>query len=339
MDHEEILRLAEQAEAQLTAAWIGALAGIRSATALDELADLLQSGQVERAMSVFAPNMAQLTETWNDVFVDAGRRTSAEIQAELANIGRGDVVVRFDMVNDSAVRAMQESNLRLIQGFTDSQTAATRQALTRAISEGLNPRQAAQRFVDSIGLTPRQEAAVVNYRRLLESNSAEALTRELRDRRFDRTIQRALDRGEPLTDKQIERMVERYRERSLAHRARTIARTESLRAVHEGQHNAMRQAVEKGTISEDQITREWNTAADERVRTFESTQGRTSHATMHRQQQVGLETPFVSGAGNLLRYPTDPNAPAYDVIQCRCSVAERLSLTGAPGVVSVEVIG
>ncbi len=337
MDPDTIRRLAEQANAEVAAAWLAAMAGIRDARSLSELAALLEAGRIDEAMSVFGPNISTLSRTWNNVFVRAGQETADQVQDALRTAGRGEVVLDFNMVNDGAVRAMQENNLRLVREFTDQQRRATRDALLDGVQRGANPREQARNFRRSIGLTQRQQRAVANFERLLRNNDPAALNRALRDRRFDRSIQRAIREGQPLTNDQITRMVDRYRSRMIAHRAEVIARTESLRAVHQGQHEAMRQAVESGTIAADQIIREWNSAGDERVRDFE-TGAQTSHRTMNGQVVRGLETPFISGAGNALLYPTDPNAPGYDTIQCRCAVGERLDLNAAPGVRSVQVI-
>ena len=43
--------------------------------------------------------------------------------------------------------------------------------------------------------------------------------------------------------------------------------------------------------------------------------------------------PFRSGNGNALRYPGDPQAPASDVIQCRCRRAVRIL---PPGKIAVN---
>lgn len=338
MDEETIRRLAEQGRPQIVAAWLSAMAGIRDARSLQQIADLLSTGRIEEAMNVFGPNISTLNRTWNRILTEAGEQTATDLQAALRGAGRGEVVVNFDIVNDRAVRAMQENNLRMIREFTDQQRRATRQALLDGIERGANPLEQARGFRDSIGLTERQQRAVSNFERLLRDNDPQALQRALRDRRFDATVRRAIRNGEPLSNDQIQRMVDRYRQRMITHRSNVIARTESLRAVHEGQHQGIRQAVDQGLVSDDEIIRQWNTAGDERVRSLENTDGVTSHRTMHNQTVRGVDATFTSGGGNQLRYPTDPEAPAADTIQCRCVVSERLDLSAAPNVLSIEVI-
>lgn len=337
MSPDEIRDLASSAEDRLAIVWASVVAAMRDARTTQELADLLAAGRFEDAVDTVLSAAPRFAVGWQKEFVRAGEVAAEDIEAELRKVTQGEVVVDFNMVHQDAVRAMQENRLRLVREITDGQRRAIREAMQAGVERGLNPIDQARAFRNAIGLTQRQVAAVNNYRRLLERNDPEALQRALRDRRFDATTRRALKEGKPLSKKQIDTMVGRYRERMHKHRSEVIARTEGLRAVHEGTHSMFRQAVIDGKMGADDVTREWNTAGDERVRTTESTSGKTSHAAMHGQVVRGLETPFVSGGGNNLLYPGDPSAPGYDTIQCRCAVGVRLSMVGGP-VLSAEVI-
>ena len=194
-------------------------------------------------------------------------------------------------------------------------TRTVRRALVAGTEAGVNPIAQARNFRAAIGLTETQLAAVDNFERMLREGSAEALTRELRDKRFDRTVARAIA-GDPLSEDQINLMTRRYRERYVKFRSETIARTEALRAVNAGSHEMIQQAVEAGKIDAAQITRQWNTSLDGRER--------ASHAAMHLQPR-GFGEAFTSGDGFALMFPGDPAAPAKETIQCRCAVTTRVS--------------
>ena len=337
MTPDEIRNLADSAEGRLAIAWASVVAAMRDARTTRELADLLAAGRFDQAVETVLAAAPRFAVGWQKEFVRAGEAAAEDIGRELARVAQGEVVIDFDMVHTDAVRAMQENRLRLVREITDTQRRAIREAMQSGVERGLNPIDQARAFRDAIGLTQRQVRAVDNYRRLLSQNDPEALQRALRDKRFDPTVRRAIKDGKPLNRRQIDTMVARYRERMHKHRSEVIARTEGLRAVHEGTHSMFRQAVQDGKIGGDEVIREWNTAGDERVRTAESTSGQTSHASMHGQVVRGLETPFVSGGGNNLLYPGDPTAPGYDTIQCRCAVGVRLSMVGGP-VLSAEII-
>lgn len=290
---------------------------LKSEQSLVLLAQMIQEGRIDDALATLTAAADRLATAVQTVWIGAGSEVAEAMSQALG------VDVAFDVVNAGAVRQMTENRLTLVREFTTQQRLATREAMLDAMRAGLNPREAARAFRDSIGLTQRQVEWVNNYRRLLEQNSAEALTRELRDGRFDRTVRGAIANEQPLSRAQIDKMVERYRERALNYRAEVIARTESLRNVHQGADEAMRQAVERGQVKAENLKRTWQTAKDERVRSFEKG-AQTSHRTMHGQEQP-LGSPFISGAGNALMYPGDANAPGYETIQCRCVVATRVS--------------
>ena len=301
----------DRQEPAIAAAFATMVRQIRSSLTLGQIQTLLETGRIEQALNVALRVAPMLGDAYVESFIDAGRDVARQIGREIGEIG-----VRFDVVNQRAVDAMQRNRLRLVQEFTVEQRQATRQALNRGVREGLNPRDQARNFRDSIGLTRRQEQAVANFRRMLEENDRTALRRALRDRRFDRTIERAIKSGRKLPQTAIDRMVDRYRQRYIKYRSEVIARTEALRSVHEGSESMFSQAFADGTLNPEDVQREWNTALDERVR--------GSHKTMHGQIRP-VDVPFNSGLGNELRYPGDPQAPGADTIQCRCSVGTRIT--------------
>ncbi len=305
---EQLLLTAEPA---LAAAFLQMVVTIKSSLTLEDIAEALERGRFDQALDRALRAAPLLSEAYADQFVAAARDT-----AKFLNKGIGDIQIIYNQTNTAAVNAMQENMLRLVRGFTISQRETVRQVIIDGIRRGLNPREVALNFRNSIGLTARQEGAVRAFQTALEELDATALTRSLRDRRFDRTVTAAIERGEALTGKQIETMVTRYRERMLTHRAVTIARTEALRSTHQGARALYDQAIEEGQLRASDLTQEWHTAADERVR--------ASHEAMNGQLQP-YGTPFVSGKGNLLRYPGDPAAPGDEVINCRCALGTRIA--------------
>lgn len=309
-----IERLLAGADRQLREAFVRTITRIRDEATLARLAPLLEAGRIEEAIAIGQEAYAGFAEEWVEVYIRAGRDTAGFVGREIS------VIAAFDQVNERAVGAMQQNRLRLVREFTQSQTEATREALIDGIQQGLNPRAQARAFRDSIGLTAKQERFVRNFREELEAGSASVFRRKLRDKRFDRTIRRAIERGEVLDDATIGRMVQRYRERWIKFRSEVIGRTEALRSVHQGVEESYLQAIDAGQIEPDELVRIWNTALDERVRDFDDSS--TSHRTMHGQERR-IGEPFQSGAGNLLRHPGDPSAPPEDTVQCRCVLSTR----------------
>ena len=169
-------------------------------------------------------------------------------------------------------------------------------------------------------LNDYERSVLSNYRTSLGAGSRDALDRVLRDRRFDRTVQRAVAGDIVLNDAQINRMVDAYGNRLLGHRAETIAITEGVRIANEADELFIRQAFARGDLDPSTTVRAWQTQRDERVR--------GSHSAMHGQIRA-LDDPYISGAGNSLRFPGDPIAPRSETIRCRCFISTTVGGTNA----------
>lgn len=306
---ERLEALLSKAEPHIRKAFLNAVTTIKDTHTLKQMEELLAAGRGDEAVELAAAAGAiRVADGYAAVFVMAGNDGAQFLEDTL------DVVMGFDVVNDRAVNIMKQERLRLIQGFTAEQRAATRIALVDGIERGLNPVATARNFRDSIGLTAKQQQAVNNYRRLLETRSSGALQRHLRDKRFDRTVERAIDSGENLGKAQIDRMVSRYREKYVKYRAEVIGRTEALRAVHQGNYEAYQQAIESGDLDPHQLMRTWVDAHDSRVR--------HTHRLLNGVKR-GMEETFPAQGGPL-RFPGDPRGPASETIQCRCVLSTRI---------------
>ena len=73
------------------------------------------------------------------------------------------------------------------------------------MAAGHPPAKMASLVREHIGLTPYQAQQVQNYRADLETLNTTALQRQLRDKRFDMPVARAIAEGKPLTPEQIDR--------------------------------------------------------------------------------------------------------------------------------------
>lgn len=290
---------------------------------LGAIADLLASGRLEEALTTVMRAAPSVGNLYVNSFIAAANDSAAFLNKSVAGL-----VVDFDATNPFAVQVMREEKLRMIAEFTQKQRAATRQALLDGITQGNNPRQQARAFRDSIGLTDSQVRAVNNYKRMLAEGDRAVLDRALRDKRFDPSIKRAFDSGEPLTRTQMNKMVERYRERFIKHRSEVIARTEALRSVHQGKHNMYLQAIEAGELDPNTLENEWQTSLRPNVR--------DSHGAMH-GQKVPFNAEFISGLGNRALHPGGFGKAEED-IQCVCTVGTRITQIVAPAGISIEIL-
>ena len=306
--------LLDREEARIANIFRVAIRELRDEIDLDELARLLEQGRLAEALDRLSVAADRLGAASNVSFVTAGQSA-----ADLLN-SAGLARIVFDQVNINAVAAMQRSRLNLIREFTDEQRRATSLALVSGVEAGINPRDQARNFRDSVGLTETQWRHVQNYRSALERvgqggrGQLAALDRELRDRRGDRQIRAAVKRGQPLPPAKVDWLVRRYSERYIKHRAEVIGRTEALRAVHQGNEELYRQAIADGLIDARDIERTWRTRLDTRER-------KTHRYLNGEKRDWGEVWQTVNGS---LRYPGDPEAPAVETIQCRCALQTRI---------------
>lgn len=311
---ERLNRLVDQQEIRIANIFRTAIAALKDEVDLDALATELEQGRINDALGRLKHAADALGNASNVAFVTSGQSTSDFLTN--AGVGR----VSFDQVNLYAVAAMQATRLELVREFTAEQLRATSLALVSGVEGGLNPREQARNFRDSIGLTQRQWQHVDSYRAALNRVGTDpeaaqnALSRALRDGRGDKSVLAAARAGRPLPPEKVDWMVRRYAQRYVKHRAEVIGRTEAMRAVNQGNEEAYRQAIADGTINADQLRREWRTRLDGRER--------RTHRFLNGEVR-GWGEVWVTENGQL-RYPGDPEAPAVETIQCRCALLTRI---------------
>ncbi len=282
------------------------------------LAEAIKQGNVDAVISILglAPDGASFAGVLPPLQQAAAVAGQASIATAAAGgvAGATNATLSFDLFNPHTSAFLRDYGFRLIQQISQEVREGIAEAVRAGVEAGQGPAVTARavKQVAGFGLTKQQARALHNYRRELESLDANALERALRDKRFDKTIQAAIKgaKGKALTKEQIDKMVARYAERLLAHRAMVIARTESLRAANMGAHLAMRQAVENGSIPEAAIVRRWVVAKDERVCPS------CRQIPKLNPKGVGLREPFNTPLGAKLLPPAHP--------LCRCAIVHRI---------------
>ena len=200
--------------------------------------------------------------------------------------------------------------------------------LQRGMVAGDNPRQTALNIIGRInpttgkrqggviGLTVAQEGWVANTKRYLEQGDSKYFSLKLRDKRFDSVVKKAIADNKPLPKAQIDRLVTSYKTKALRYRGETIARTETLQALNKGAAASYAQAINEGTLTRSQITKEWDDVGGPRVRHTHRTMGKK----YGKGKGIGVDDVFVSPSGSRLKHPGDTslNADASEIVNCRC---------------------
>jgi hypothetical protein len=326
---DEIETLLGRVEANLRRAFMESVYEIRDRAQVERVADRLRQGDVEGALRALYLNpdaYQRLDRAIRETYITGGNRAVADMQPVRDREG-GKLVIRFDARNPSAEAWLADRSSSRIVEITDDQREAVRQAMRRGMEAGVNPRvtaidivgqrdpQTGRRQGGIIGLTTQQEGYVARARAELASGEAEQMRRYLgrarRDRSFDPIVRTAIGQEKPVSIANADRLISRYKDRLLALRGETIARTESLAALNASRHEAYRQAIEKGDVTPQQIRKTWVATKDNRTR--------DSHREIDRDT-VGYNERFRNG----LLYPHEPNAPAEEVINCRCRLNYRI---------------
>lgn len=217
--------------------------------------------------------------------------------------------ISFDLFHPQTVRTIQQQTFGLIQQVSEATRQGVKEYVSASVENGVNPRETARQVKRIIGLTARQTRAVANYRKYLTQGKPAALQRELRDRRHDKTVARAIEQGVKLSQEQIDTMVGKYEQRYLAYRAEVVSRTEALTALHNSQQEVWRQAVENGDVEYSGMYRRWFVAHGERTcPTCKEVPGMN-------EDGVALDQPFQTPLGPVMGPPLHP--------QCRCTVFTR----------------
>lgn len=307
----------------LRRAFLTSVYQLRDQAQIEQIARMVERGNVDgavRAVGLDPASFRAFDRAISDAF-EAGGDAVIRGLPVARDVDGGRLTMQFGVRNNPAEAWLRDHSSTLITQIVDDQRVMLRGALEVAMSRGLNPRTTALDLVGRIGATGRREGGLIGLTssqaewvrgyaaELASENPEQALTRALRDRRFDAAVRRAARTGEPIQADLRAKMVMAYKNRALRYRAETIARTEAMASLHQSQEEAMKQAVESGVIQQSTVTFVWHTARDERVR--------DSHRAMEGQTRA-WGRPFETGNGARLRYPGDPMGPAAEVIQCRC---------------------
>ncbi|TIP70579.1 MAG: Hsp20/alpha crystallin family protein [Mesorhizobium sp.] len=324
---ERFEQLVSTYEPMLRTAFIEAIDDIRSNIVLRRVVERLERGDINgaiRAMNLDEAAFRPLEEAIRQTFNGGGVATVEQMPA-LRDPSGFQVVLRWDARNLVAETWLREHSAQLVTDIVADQQVAIRTALETSLARGDNPTRTAvdvvgrvsrvtgQREGGIIGLTAQQSQYVENARQELSSGDPEAirnyLQRGRRDKRFDRTVAKALREGKPLPRDMVNRITARYSDGLLKLRADTIGLHETFAALGASKDIAFQQAIAKGAVRADAITKGWKHTPQEHPR--------VQHVSMQ-GQKVRFDQPFVAPDGTLIPYPHAAGVPARHTLGCKC---------------------
>jgi hypothetical protein len=204
----------------------------------------------------------------------------------------GQIAVQFDYLNPLHLDAVRSLETRVITTLREEQRDVIRAHIENGLRDGAGPRAIAKGIRPIVGLAKNQAQAVANFRLALEEGRiGDALGYKLRDKR--------LKVSKEMSPAQIDKAVEAYRKRFIAHHAETISRTATLDALKKGQQLAQEEAVRNGILQGDRLMKKWIGVMDERER--------ESHRAME-GESVPYNVPYSNGQ----------QVPGETEWNCRC---------------------
>lgn len=338
VDREYIERLAnERFQGEFRREFIAALDELQADFPFERIVAMIEAGDIEgavEAVGLTPERFAAMAAVTGSAVAAAATATAGVLPP------RERLRFAFQPGNPRAERAVDELNTGLMRGLnggpaiTEEGKKAVREHIRVGLQQGKNPREVARQMRGTwdpkakayrggmIGLTDTQARHVRNAEAQLRSGDPAQmrryLGRQLRDKRHDRAILRAINDERPLSAAQIDRAVNSYNRRYIAHRAEMVARDQSLRALTSGQEEGIDQMIRDGHVREEDVIRRWVTARDERVR--------NSHQSIPGRNRQGRRRgeAFITPLGQL-RYPRDPQGTPADTIACRCTLTVQLA--------------
>lgn len=299
-------------EAPMAAAYLAEVRAVESAATVAEVERLIAEDDRDGlAVLLSLGSLTLFTELFRTAFIQGA-------QNELA--GRW----RFDS-NTWAVINLLMGEYRSI---SDTAAMDLRKTIDVVMANGNTNRNKALDLLGVKGSTARRTGGMVGLpvqmsewvesarQQLLSGDRAAMrayLTRKLRDTAYDRFVVP----GTKLTIEQANTISRAYSARLLQSYSKQLAQTYAQAAYEAGRRQGLQQQIDNGVLSEDQITKDWQTDKDEKVR--------HSHREMQGQKQP-FNQPFISGLGALMMYPGDASLGASDEDRYGCRCRARYSV-------------
>ncbi|KKX29184.1 head morphogenesis protein SPP1 [Rhizobium sp. LC145] len=326
MTFDELL---DRYEPRLAAAFREGVEAIKSTIVLKTVVERLERGDIAGAIRAiqFEPEAFSALEIALQEAFNAGGVNMVQSLPQLVAPDGTRVLFQFGVRNLEAERLIREQSSTLVTNIVEDQREALRIAFEAGLAQGRNPTATALEVVGRvnrvtgrreggvIGLTSRQAEFITRARESLLSGNLDGMRSYLalktRDRRFDRTVLKAIREDRPVDRELVAKIIGRLSDRNLLLRAETIALEETRTALFSVRDNAIRQQIEGGKIAAQEVTKKWRHSGSEHPR--------LQHIAMS-GQSVGIDQPFVAPDGTHLMYPHDPKAPVRHRIGCKCRV-------------------
>jgi hypothetical protein len=309
-------RLLAEYSPQMAKAFMAAMTDAKTAINLKDLIALIEVGDafgVVDALNIDDRTLFPMTEALRGSYVAGGQSASTII-------GRG--TFGFSGNTPRATQWIREKSSEMITQISDDTLPLVQDVLSNGRELSQSPRKTAMELIGPrnpntgrrtqglIGLNKPQANAVIKAREQLRNLDAEYFQKALRDKRFDRTIAKAIRDEKPLTETQIDQITNRYSERQIQYRAEGIARLETNAGLAAGQDEGMTQLIDAGQV--DGVNKVWNWNRGSQKKAREQHQAISG-------TRIPISEDFVLPDGTRMKHPHDPRGGPEENWGCRCT--------------------
>lgn len=312
-------------EPRVRDAFLASIYSARAAIDLPVLIEALERRDVARAIELLRINQAlifPLEEAVRGSYI-AGAQAVLPVLPRMIS-----ATWAFEGRHPRAEAWISDKGAELVQGI-GADLEPVRSVILSGLDENRGAREVAldiagrinpatgRREGGMLGLTTQQTDYVIRARQQLHDLDAGYFTRQLRDRRFDGLVRKAIRDGKPLAQADIDRITGRYKDRLLKARGDLIARNETFTAQAAGRDEAYRQIAARADV--ETVTVRWQHSPQER--------GRPDHIAMD-GKKITLGEAFEMPDFVKMKHPHDPAGGAKHSANCKCIAVYRVELRG-----------
>lgn len=328
---QRLLDLADTLEPSIARAFVRAVQSITSPAQLALIAAAIKRGDAEevfRILQIRPESFGLLDDAFRAVFIQGAAYQIDSVPKKQTDPQTGArLIVRFGGSQPRAQQIIGDFGARLIAGLVEGQ----RETITETIAKGVEAGKGSQAIAldligrknrvtglregGVIGLSPARARTVADIERAFLTGDIDRMRDYLRfgarDKRYDRTVVKAIKEGKALSKDRTRTIVGRLSEGYLRRRGEAIARSETIPALNAGRRESIQQMIDRGVIRPWQVTRVWDATGDARTR--------LDHLRME-DQTVEWGQPFIAPDGSQLMGPGDTSlgASASQTVNCRC---------------------
>jgi predicted ABC-type ATPase len=268
VDDDEFYRVADAAQPRYADAAAALIARLQAAVdAL--LGDAFRTGDSSRLGGALLAEEARIK---GEFAKDDEGLVLTQIELDVMSEAALAAGTGLDLIDPLVVAAARTNAAALVTSVAEQARQSVRDAVTAGVAGDMTRSQVERSVRGAVGMSGPQHRSYLNLQRAMNAATQvdkwdqlpAAEKRLLRRVREYKLLDGRLSKPSPgMSRAHADKIMERYEQRAIRHRAETIARTETMRAANAGKVEGMRQATRNGFVTG--VEKVWATGIDDRT--------------------------------------------------------------------------